>query len=200
MTHPLDGFPDRIRLPLAFDPAPLAADLAAFEEGDWTRHFVRDNYEGDWSAIPLRAAQGETHPVRMIGVHSLAAGFVDTHFLARAPALTAVLASLRSPLKSARLMRLRPGSAILEHSDYDPDLERPGARVHLPITTNEGVEFHLAGRPVAMLPGSLWYLRLSELHRAVNRGTTDRVHLVVDLLVDDWFLELAREGARAAAA
>lgn len=200
MTHPLDGFPDRIRLPLAFDPAPLAADLAAFGESDWTRHFVRDNYEGDWSAIPLRAAEGETHPVRMIGVHSLAARFVDTHFLARAPAMAAALSRLRSPLKSARLMRLRPGSAIREHSDHDPDEERPGARVHLPITTNAGVEFHLGGKAVAMTPGSLWYLRLSEPHRAVNRGTTDRVHLVVDLMIDDWFLEQARAGVAAAAA
>lgn len=200
MTHPLDGLPDRIRLPLAFDPAPLAADLAAFGESDWTRHFVRDNYEGDWSAIPLRAAEGETHPIRMIGVHTMGANFVDTHFLARAPALAAALSQLRSPLKSSRLMRLRPGSLIREHSDHNPDDERPSARVHLPITTNEGVEFHLDGAPVAMLPGSLWYLRLSEPHRAVNCGTTDRVHLVADLLIDDWFLELARAGVAAAAA
>ena len=200
MSHPLDGLPDRVRLPLAFDPAPLAADLAGFAEGDWTRHFVRANYEGNWSAIPLRAAEGETHPIRMIGVHSLAARFVDTPFLARAPALAAALARLRSPLKSTRLMRLRPGAVIREHEDFDPDEERPGARVHLPITTNEGVEFHLAGKAVGMAPGSLWFLRLSEPHRAKNRGTTDRVHLIADLVVDDWFLEQARAGAGAAAA
>ena len=62
----LSDLPDRIRLPLAFDPAPLAADLAGFVASDWTAHFVHDNYQGDWSALPLRAAAGETHPLRLI--------------------------------------------------------------------------------------------------------------------------------------
>jgi hypothetical protein len=41
MAHPLDDLPDRLRLPLAFDPAPLAADLRAFAESDWVRHSDR---------------------------------------------------------------------------------------------------------------------------------------------------------------
>ena len=49
-------------------------------------------------------------------------------------------------------------------------------------------------RGVAMLPGSLWYLRLSEPHAAANRGTTDRVHLVVDVRANDWLLALLGAG------
>lgn len=190
-----DDTPDRVRLPLDFDPAPLAADVAAFAEEAWTRHFVRDNYEGEWSAIALRTAAGETHPVRMIGTHPLAERFVDTHFLARAPALAAVLAALDCPLKGARLMRLTPGSRILEHDDHDPDFERGNARLHLPITSNAGVEFLLNRTPVAMAPGELWYLRLSDPHRAANDGATDRVHLVIDIWIDDRLLALMREAA-----
>jgi hypothetical protein len=198
MAHPLHDLPDRLRLPLAFDPAPLAADLAAFAESDWTRHFVRSNYEGEWSAIPLRAAEGETHPIRMIGVHSLVDRFVDTPFLARAPAIAALLKELGGAQKAARLMRLTPGSRILEHEDYDPDEARPAARLHVPIITNAGVSFHLNGTPVAMAPGELWYLRLSGPHRAANLGSTDRVHLVVDLWLDERVLRLLREAAAAA--
>ena len=58
--------PDRIRLPFSFDPADLAFDLRQFAEGDWRLHYVRDNYQGDWSVLPLRAPAGETHPARMI--------------------------------------------------------------------------------------------------------------------------------------
>lgn len=195
MAHPLDDLPDRLRLPLAFDPAPLAADLAAFAESDWTRHFVRSNYEGEWDAIPLRAAAGETHPIRMIGVHSMVDRFVDTPFLARAPAIAALLGKLGGSPKSVRLMRLKPGARILEHADYDPDLERPAARLHIPIITNANVSFHLNGRPVAMAPGELWYLRLSDPHRAHNGGTTDRVHLVIDLWLDERLLGLLRAAA-----
>ncbi len=48
-------FPDRLRLPLEFEPAVLAADLAAVEVASWTEHFVKQNYDGDWSSIALRA-------------------------------------------------------------------------------------------------------------------------------------------------
>ncbi|MEJ2625872.1 MAG: hypothetical protein P8Z80_15465 [Pseudolabrys sp.] len=50
-------FPDRLLLPLAFAPARLAADLAALQ-ADWTAHFVTRNYDGDWSAVALRAPAG----------------------------------------------------------------------------------------------------------------------------------------------
>jgi hypothetical protein len=199
MSDPLAGLPDRVRLPLAFDPAPLAADLAAFGEGEWIRHFVRSNYEGEWSVIPLRAAAGETHPVRMIGTHPLAERFVDTVYLDRAPAVRALLAALDCPLKAVRLMRLTPGSRILEHDDFDPDAESGTARLHIPITTSDAVEFLLNRRPVRMRPGELWYLRLSDPHAAANRGATDRVHLVADVRLSPWLLALLEEGARAAA-
>lgn len=196
---PLAGLPDRVRLPLAFDPAPLAAELVAFGEADWIRHFVHSNYEGNWSVIPLRAAAGETHPVRMIGTHPLAERFVDTFYLQRAPALQALLAGLACPLKAVRLMRLTPGSRILEHDDHDPDAANGTARLHLPITSNDGVEFLLNRRPVPMRPGELWYLRLSEPHAVANRGPTDRVHLVIEARLNGWLLDLLGEGARAAA-
>ena len=69
-------FPDRVRLPLAFDPDRLRADLARVEAGTtWVSHFVRQNYDGDWSAIALsvarrsvlarRVAAGDRTPVPM---------------------------------------------------------------------------------------------------------------------------------------
>lgn len=59
-------FPDRLRLPLEFDPARLAADLATLSAGGWIAHFVTQNYDGDWSVIPLRGPAGARHPVRLM--------------------------------------------------------------------------------------------------------------------------------------
>ena len=53
-------FPDRLRLPFCFDPALLARDLASLSSDAWLRHYVRQNYEGDWSVIALRGPAGET--------------------------------------------------------------------------------------------------------------------------------------------
>ncbi|WP_339705616.1 aspartyl/asparaginyl beta-hydroxylase domain-containing protein [Algoriphagus aquimarinus] len=37
-----------------------------------------------------------------------------------------------------------------------------------------------------MKEGECWYLRLSDPHRVLNEGETDRIHLVMDLKVNDW--------------
>jgi hypothetical protein len=40
-------FPDRLRLPLEFEPERLAADMANFGRAEWIAHFVKQNYDGD---------------------------------------------------------------------------------------------------------------------------------------------------------
>ena len=191
------GLPDRIRLPFAFDPAPLAADLAALGQAEWIRHFVPRNYAGEWSALPLRAEAGATHPIRMIASNPDATEFADTPLLAMLPNIAAALAAFARPLSCVRLMRLTPGSEIHEHRDHDLDADAGWARIHVPITTNAGVSFHLSGVPVAMAPGEAWYLRLSDPHRAANHGATDRVHLVIDARVDGWLAAQLAAGAAA---
>jgi hypothetical protein len=186
LPAPSSKFPDRVRLPLAFDPTRLAADLAAIDSSGWVAHFVPQNYEGDWAALPLRAPVGAKHPIQMIYSPPGVAEFVDTRFLARAPYFTEVIAALRCPVMSTRLMRLTPGSVIKEHRDYDLDAEEGVARIHIPVVTNPGVEFQLNRVPVAMMPGEAWYLRLADPHSVVNRGAETRVHLVIDVQVNAW--------------
>ena len=77
--------PDRLRLPLEFEPARLAADLAAVAGAGWTEHFVKQNYEGDWSVIALRALAGASHPVQMIYSDPARTDFVDTPARSAAP-------------------------------------------------------------------------------------------------------------------
>lgn len=180
------AFPDRLQLPLSFDPALLRRDLDALSATPWTAHFVEQNYEGDWSVIPLRCAAGETHPIRMIYSDPTATTFVDTPMLAACPYFRAVIAAFACPVRNVRLMRLTPGSIIKEHTDLDLGVEGGEARVHIPVTTSPDVEFLLNRTRVQMKPGETWYLRLSDPHAVANRGSSDRVHLVLDLVVDDW--------------
>jgi hypothetical protein len=98
-------FPDRVRLPFVFDVPALTGDLAALQAGDWVGHFVKQNYSGDWSAIPLRAPAGETHPIRMIYSDPSATEWVDTPWLDRSPALRRVIDTFHE--------RLYPGGVLL---------------------------------------------------------------------------------------
>jgi hypothetical protein len=192
-------FPDRLRLPFAFDPALLARDLAYLSSVAWVRHYVRQNYEGDWSVIALRAPAGETHPIRMINADPTCENFVDTPLLEACPYFREVLGTFQAPLRNVRLMRLAAGSVIKEHEDLDLSFEDGKVRLHIPVVTNEDVDFRLNHQRVVLEAASCWYLRLSDPHSVANRGTGERVHLVVDAVVNDWVGRIFEEAASAAA-
>ena len=183
--------PDRIKLPLSFDPAALALDLSRIvRDTGWTGHHVTSNYDGEWSGIPLRAPAGETHPIRQLACLPEASKFVDTPYLAMAPYIRQAVDAFRCDLANVRLLRLTPGSRIKPHRDLDLDPGLGLARLHIPILTNASVEFLLEGRAVVMAPGECWSLQLCREHSAYNGGTTDRVHLVLDARVDAWLMDL----------
>ncbi len=184
------SWPDRLCLPLAFDPAGLRADLKRIAARSWTAHYVPHHYDGDWSVLPLRAPAGAVHPILQIAPHPTCHDWVDTALLAACPAFRAVLDAFSCPLAAVRLMRLAPGSIIKEHCDIDLAAERGMARLHVPIITNADVDFRLNGTRVSMAPGTVWYLRLADRHSVTNGGTTARIHLVIDAIVTPWLEEL----------
>jgi hypothetical protein len=187
--------PDRLRLPFAFDPERLAGDLQRLSTIGWIEHFVRQNYEGDWSVIPLRGKAGATHPVMMIYPDPACREFEDTPMLAACPYYREVLATFKAPLRAVRLMRLTAGSVIKEHADHDLSFEDGSVRFHIPVVTNPDVEFYLNRERVVLEAGSCWYLRLADPHSVVNGGGTDRVHMVIDAVVNDWVGEVLRQAA-----
>lgn len=179
---------DRVRLPFTFEPDCLRADLDRVVGSEWVDHLVRQNYEGDWEVLPLRFTAGATHPVMQIYADPSATSFEDGPLLDQTPYVRTVIARFECPVQSVRLMRLSPGSVIKEHLDHDLAAEWGAARIHIPITTNPQVEFLLNHRQIVMEPGSAWYLRLSDPHSVANRGTSDRVHLVIDCTANDWLI------------
>ena len=75
--------------------------------------------------ITIRADARATHPIMMIYSPPGATEFTDTPFLARTPYFAEVIAAFRCPVTVVRLMRLTPGSEILEHHDHDLEAELP---------------------------------------------------------------------------
>lgn len=182
--------PDAVRLPFTFDAERMRSDLAIAEGIGWTDHFVKRNYEGSWSAIALRGPAYATHPIQAIYSDPTCTEFIDTPVLAACAYFREVLAAFACPLQSVRLMRLAPGSVILEHRDHELDVESGFARLHVPVATNPGVTFTLNQRAVRMLEGECWYLRLSDPHAVRNDGSASRVHLVIDAIADEWLMSL----------
>jgi aspartyl/asparaginyl beta-hydroxylase len=172
-----------LRLPFRFDPGRLKADHAAIMASDWVRHYNSTMYEGDWSAVPLRSIGGE---LRQIFPDPEARNFAPTEILLRSPYFQEVLATFQCPLLAARLLRLKAGSSIREHTDYKLAFEDGELRIHVPIHTSDRVEFYVAGERVILAEGEAWYVNTSLPHRVANLGDTDRIHLVVDCEVNGW--------------
>jgi hypothetical protein len=178
--------PRFVRLPLAFDAVAMASELAALPSDAWIAHFNADYHNGGWSGIALRAAHADSG--RLFVDAAAHDDVQDTVLLARCPCLMQALESFACSLRAARLLRLTPGGNIDMHQDPDLRFEAGEARLHVALATNPGVEFYVDGERVIMAPGECWYLDLSRPHRVANKGTTDRIHLVVDAIVNDWLV------------
>jgi len=53
------------------------------------------------------------------------------------------------------------------------------------VVTNREVAFHVDGRRVEMREGETWFVDIRFEHEVVNRGASDRVHLVIDMVRND---------------
>jgi quercetin dioxygenase-like cupin family protein len=176
--------PDTFKLSFSFDAARLRADLERVEPSEWVPHFNTRYYEGVWSAAALRSVGGSA--TQIYPDPTAQAAYADTPTLARCDNIRRALATFRCPLLSARLLKLEAGSRIREHRDYNLGYEDGEVRIHVPVVTSDEAEFYLGGRRVVMRAGESWYLNFNLPHRVENNGATDRIHLVVDCVVNDW--------------
>jgi hypothetical protein len=87
-------------------------------------------------------------------------------------------------------MKLNPGAVIKEHADLEMSFEEGEARFHIPIATNDKVDFFIQEEKIPMKEGDCWYLNLSLKHRVNNFGNASRIHLVIDCKVNDWLKSL----------
>ncbi len=149
------------------------------------QHFNTREYEGDWSAIPLRSVDGKIghiYPDPTAGTER----FADTPLLALCPYFQEVIAAVSvskavSASAAAGSWIPNPRAPRLPLGYEDGEI-----RIHIPVITNPEVEFYVAGERIAMQEGESWYVNFNLPHRLYNGSAADRVHLVIDCEVNDW--------------
>lgn len=82
------------------------------------------------------------------------------------------------------LAKLVAGGKIPKHTDAGYSLLNCH-RIHLPITTNDDVVFHVGGEEIHMRVGELWEINNGTVHGVENRGAEDRIHLILDWMPNE---------------
>ncbi len=167
-------------------PHSIATELASYSSG-WKAHFNTSHYQGEWTVLPLRTPGGKDHIVPdLMGEQS----YADTAHMQYFPSVGSLLRSFGCPVQSVRFLNLKAGAHIKPHRDYELAFEIGEARLHFPIITNPDVTFSVEDNCLNMQPGECWYINANLTHQVSNNGSTDRVHLVIDCVVNDWLREL----------
>ena len=98
--------------------------------------------------------------------------------------------AFKTEITSVRLMRLEAGGVVKEHTDPTLDaVHREIVRLTVPIFSGDGVIFYLNQTEVPMKQGELWYMKLSDPHKVINNGATERINMSIDLVWNDWLEE-----------
>lgn len=186
-----------LKFPIQFDAERLVEDLSRTMEAKWIPHFNTGGYTGNWKAVSLYAADGNG---QNIFAHVQDQSSIsETPLMKECGYFREVLDFFKFPILSVRLLRLEVGAEIKPHTDYELGYEDGQFRLHIPIVTNPEIEFILDGERLTMLPGECWYTNVNFVHSVANRGTVDRVHLVIDgernAWTDELFFSLAPESS-----
>lgn len=163
-------------------------------------HYSNYNAKHAWGALSVR---GYSPDVSMIAKPSemnakWKAAHADTDFHLQDTVLRAQLPALEPLLKTfgdvewhrIRLMRLQPGGGELQRHTDQVDADSGFGigqlmRIHVPLKTNPHVIFTVWNandepRQVHMPAYSAYALDTRWPHRAINGGTDERIHLVMD--------------------
>lgn len=84
----------------------------------------------------------------------------------------------------AMAAKLKAGGRISPHRDTHPSFHQ-GHRIHVPITTNPRVRFHIDGRPYQLEVGQAYEINNQKNHSVYNKGRDDRITFIFDYLPPD---------------
>ncbi len=177
-----------LQLPFLFDSQKMQAEVAALTSAQWQLHYQTKHYEGEWSALPLRSTGGKIDNV-IIAPTDLVP-YENTALLQACPYIQQVLANFKCPLQAVRLLKLNAGAIIKEHRDAELHFEKGEIRIHIPVVTNDDVEFYLDKERIFLKEGECWYMNFNLPHSIINNSKVNRIHLVIDAVVNEWVKEL----------
>ena len=183
-SHAID--PVAVRLPRTYDVERLLSDLQILRDVKSAPQ-PGPYHAGEWTGIALHSMGGKD------SVFPSAAGmdrYQQTENLKRTPYFREILDELACPKEVVRILFLPPGGYIKDHFDFHTSFQFGLLRLHIPVITDPGVAFVIDGERMDWKPGELWYGDFSKVHSVKNDSQIVRVHIVIDVQINDFLLNL----------
>lgn len=174
-----------VKIPFAFDVDRLRSDTdKALAEGVGHNNRTFRHGQG-WNTVALYSVDGRTDAdaLRWAGWD---ADYRPTPILEKCSYFKEVIDGFKCPIYRVRLSKLAAGTSINPHRDKGDTWAVGKIRLHIPIYTNEDIWFFIDDQRVVMAEGECWYTDVSHLHSVTNRSNEDRVHLLLDVGVNNW--------------
>lgn len=178
-----------VRLPITYDVTQLVHDLQILSDVP-TAPQPGPYHKGEWTGIALHTMGGRD------SVYPSAPGmdrYQGTENLRKTPYFQKILDDLKCPKEVVRILFLPPGGHIKDHFDFQTSFQFGLVRLHLPILTDPEVAFVIDGERMNWKAGELWYGDFSRVHSVKNNSQIIRVHMVMDVLINDYLLSLFPE-------
>jgi hypothetical protein len=175
-----------VRLPRTYSVDLLERDLQALREVP-TAPQPGPYHKGEWTGIALYSMGGKD------SVFPSAPGmdrYQETESLRRTPYFKKILDDLECPKEVVRLLFLPPDGHIKDHFDFHTNFQFGLLRLHIPILTHPDVDFIIDSHRMNWRAGELWYGDFSRVHSVMNKSQIVRVHMVIDVQINDFVLSL----------
>jgi quercetin dioxygenase-like cupin family protein len=161
---------------------PLLHSLARHPEW-WDTDTMRTTFEG--------TPHSEVHDVllRFGAADGNDLEAVDFPVMAAVPKAKEMALDLMRLVSGSRLGRmvvtkLEPGKRIAPHADVKGLYSAYYTRYHIVLQGLQGSLFNCGDETVNMLTGDIWWFDAHAEHSLVNNSKDDRVHLLVDVRID----------------
>jgi hypothetical protein len=180
--------------PMSFDVERLRAELKRMEDKDWVRHYDSTQPSG-WTTLVLRSIHGSLSGPDSIR-HGSWEDYRNTALLDDCPYMREVVESFKCQIGRVRLSKMAPHTKINAHRDIQDEVASVAfnqVRLHIPITTSNKVVFFVGNEQFQMAAGRLYYVDFAKTHSVRNDGDATRVHLFLELRMNDWLRNIFPE-------
>jgi hypothetical protein len=178
-----------VRLPRDYDVELLQRDLRTLQEVQRAPQ-PGPYHKGEWTGIALYSMGGKQSTFPSAAGTDL---YQETEELQLAPYFRQVLDDLKCPKEVVRILFLPPEGHIKDHFDFHTSFQFGLLRLHIPIVTHPDVVFIIDGQRMTWNAGELWYGDFSKVHSVKNNSQIVRVHMVIDVQINDFVLSLFPE-------